>query len=128
MIRGMVGIQGVSIPAALAAALPGADLLQRAGVTLNDSGGSQFVYTWLWIGCLLPAALLLPNTQELMERYQPAFRIYRSEAVDAIRLGEGFLARVRWQANLGWAPAIAIVSLLGILGLSEISEFLYFQF
>ncbi|MFZ3032626.1 MAG: MBOAT family O-acyltransferase [Parvibaculum sp.] len=74
------------------------------------------------IGALL-VALVLPNTQQFMRDYDPAY-----EKVDA---PEGRLKMLRWapQNYRLWLP-ISILFGLALTGLSphRVSEFLYFQF
>jgi D-alanyl-lipoteichoic acid acyltransferase DltB (MBOAT superfamily) len=69
---------------------------------------------WVWV---------MPNTQELMQRYRPAFGFQPRE-----------LAAGRWQVAIAWRPsarwctALGLVLLVSLLNLSELSEFIYFQF
>jgi hypothetical protein len=75
-----------------------------------------------WIGVLMFIALVAPNTQQIMSKFDPA--LY--ETVPA-RSGRG--PRVlRWAPNGKWVAVIALVSTAGILSLNRVSEFLYFQF
>jgi D-alanyl-lipoteichoic acid acyltransferase DltB (MBOAT superfamily) len=62
----------------------------------------------------------LPNVQDMMARYQPALGESTLEAE-----GKGAL---RWHPNRRWALATAVLALISIMNMQEISEFLYFQF
>ncbi len=61
---------------------------------------------------------LAPNTQEILGRFQPALD-FRDAAAPT---------RVAWRPTLGWAAVIAAVSACGLLSLTRVSEFLYYQF
>jgi len=79
---------------------------------------------WLvfWVGFLW----VLPNTQQWMARYAPTI------GTPAERLAPPafpkFWQRYLWQPNATWAVAAAGLAIVSILGMSRISEFLYFQF
>ena len=79
---------------------------------------------WLvfWVGFLWT----LPNTQQWMARYTPTI------GTPAERLAPPtfpkFWQRFLWQPNAAWAVAAAGLAVVSILGMSRISEFLYFQF
>jgi len=57
-----------------------------------------------------------------MRRYRPAFETYQGEIK---RLNARWL---EWRPTKAWAIFTAIVFTLAVLGLTRVSEFLYFQF
>ena len=119
ILRGMAGLNGVSVPAAIAAHLgPIASLLQRCGVDFSLGGTSRFVFQYAWIIALVPLALFAPNTQEILERFRPAldFRVPQKAMPFA------------WQPTVAWGVAAAVIAAGGLLTLSRVSEFLYYQF
>jgi alginate O-acetyltransferase complex protein AlgI len=72
---------------------------------------------------LLLIATLAPNTQQILQRFQPT--------IDQFRRLDGALARWAWRPNLAWLVGIAVLlgwSLLMIPSGDRISEFLYFRF
>jgi len=76
-----------------------------------------------WIAILILIAAFLPNTQQFMRRYRPAFETYH---------GEIQRLRYRW---LEWRPVSLYGILIGfcltitLLSMTIVeSEFLYFQF
>ena len=91
--------------------------LSGQGVVFQNTsvfgGGTQV--NWL-IACAL-IVWLAPNTQQLMRGYQPALGVADS--------GPGGL---RWRLNGRWLAAVAALATFGILSLSALSEFIYFQF
>lgn len=119
MLSGMFGLNGFSLPNAIIARLGGLrDVLDGIGVTANLGGGEAFTATWLWIPALFILAAFAPNTQEIMGRMQPALGF---DAADTAR-------RLAWRPGPGWAAISGIAAAFGILALSQVSEFLYFQF
>ncbi len=119
MLSGMIGLNGVSLPAALAPALGGgADVLRQLGVEFSLGGGSRFILTWVWSLALLGIALLLPNTQELMRHHRPGLDFDPAQAT----------SRLFWKASPAWALLLATLAAAGLLSLSQASEFLYYQF
>jgi D-alanyl-lipoteichoic acid acyltransferase DltB (MBOAT superfamily) len=119
MLRGMCGLQGFGLPAALAPALgPTSELMGTWGVHFYLGGGSQFVFTWGWTLALLAIALLLPNTQELMRQHRPGLGF-------ELDTGKPWL---EWKPRPAWAWIIAVMAVAGILSLSQATEFLYYQF
>ena len=129
ILEGMFGFNGVALPNAILARLGGVGAwLQNLGVRVYLGGGSNFLFTYLWVGSLLIVVLLMPNTQQIMSRAEPALRIYRSDNKYEIRLGERLSSRLTWRPSAGWSLMIGLVAALGVLALTSISEFLYFQF
>ncbi|SBT03404.1 Peptidoglycan O-acetyltransferase [Candidatus Accumulibacter aalborgensis] len=119
MLRGMLGMHGFSLPAALAPTLGGvADSMRAWGVEFQLGGGSRFVLTWAWTLALLAVALFLPNTQQLMRLHRPGLDFDPTDS-------QGVL---EWKPNGLWAWALAVIAAAGVLSLSQATEFLYYQF
>ena len=118
ILRGMAGLNGASLPASLAPYLgPARGLLERSGLGFHLGGGSHFVYQYLWIAALLPVVMLAPNTQEILGRFQPALNFARGAA-----------PRLSWRPTARWAAVAALLTVCGLLSLTRVSEFLYYQF
>lgn len=130
MLRGMAGLNGIALPNALVARLgpDAAALLNALGVDTYLGGGRQFVQTYLWVAALLALSVSAPNTAQLLRRYRPVVEPVPDNGDYAIEpLGRP--ARLLcWRPNWQWSLGLALVSAAGILGLTSISEFLYFQF
>jgi len=119
ILRGMAGQNGMSLPASLATYLgPARAVLERLGVAFHLGGGAHFVFQYLWLAALLPLAMLAPNTQEILGRFQPALSFRASDAP----------ARLAWRPTARWAAMAAVVAACGLLSLTRVSEFLYYQF
>jgi len=129
ILEGMSGSNGVSLPNAIMVRLgPITEILQSAGITPYLGGGSQFVSTYLWILLLFPLSIVMPNTQEIMRNFDPALDVNKTNSIHSISPFEKLAQKITWQPNLAWACIAGLIAALGILALTNISEFLYFQF
>ncbi|HEY0663492.1 MAG TPA: MBOAT family protein, partial [Thiobacillaceae bacterium] len=127
MLAGMAGANGVAVPNAIAVRLGGAwQVLLDVGVTSYLAGGSQFIFTWLWIAALLAAVLAMPNTQQIMGRFEPAMHLHRADAGDELRVMAKLHSALSWRPSAGWAVVTGVTASLAVLAMSRVSEFLYF--
>ncbi len=130
MLEGMAGLNGIALPNAMVARLaPGmSDLLLRLGVERSMSGGAQFIWTYLWIAVLLGLALIAPNTNQIMHAFERAGDQFAADPRQAIEPFRELAQKMTWRPGVSSAFPVAIASVLGLLALSNVSEFLYFQF
>jgi hypothetical protein len=96
--------------------------LAAIGVQPAWTGGGLFVSSTIRIGLLLAIALLMPNTLQILARFEPALGIKPSKTPSRLERA------LTWTPNQAWAVGLACVALAGILSLGELSEFLYWQF
>jgi D-alanyl-lipoteichoic acid acyltransferase DltB (MBOAT superfamily) len=71
---------------------------------------------YLLIGVLV--IWLAPNTQQIMRKFEPALKMPDEIAV----------ARIEWKLNYKWVFIHVIIAIFGLLNISELSEFIYYQF
>jgi len=129
ILNGMAGINGVELPNGIMARLgSAASWLQSLGVGTSLGGGVVLIFSYLWIFTLLCIALLMPNTQQIMSNFKPSFSSYQSQRQYAIQCGRVFERFFQWYPTALWSIAIGIIAAFGILALTSVSEFLYFQF
>ncbi len=129
ILEGMLGMNGVALPNNIVARLGVfGELLGAIGITTYLGGGSKFVGTYLWILTLFPIVLIMPNTQEFMRKFEPALKVYESNDAHSIQPFSRWINCISWQPGVFFAGCVSIVCALGILALTNISEFLYFQF
>jgi hypothetical protein len=116
----MLGIHGIAVPDALVIRVPVG--LQSAAAALGIrpelGGGAEFVALWSKIFLLHVIVFAMPNTQEVMSRFDPAL---------------DFRARSGRQALVAsfdrrWAMTLGALGGLGLLAMTRHSEFLYYQF
>jgi len=124
LLKGMVGINGVELPAALVARLGFIQpMLESLGVDSYLGGTTRFVMTYAWVAAAAFIAFAMPNTQEIMRRFDPALEDPRATMAPSLALD-----RLTWSPRLGWSMAIGLLLGAGLLSLSRPTEFLYFQF
>lgn len=132
ILRGMFGLDGATVPAAIlnrAGSL--AHWLQSIGVTGDMSSGATFSAAIIWILVLFLIATTMPNSLEIMQRYQPALYFEpraKQAPVDPAAPGRVSRPGIALSWNTRWALLIATFFIFGALGLSRPSEFLYWQF
>jgi D-alanyl-lipoteichoic acid acyltransferase DltB (MBOAT superfamily) len=128
LLESMVGLHGVALPQALTRVLgPFHEMLSLAGVEFHEGGGSQFILTYLWVGTLACIALFGPNTQEIMRHYRPGLDFQPAPPYPPYARDEPALA-MAWHPSWRWSVAIGMAFGCGMLSLTRVSEFLYFQF
>lgn len=127
VLSGMLGLNGVSMdPSALNILGDFGNWLLQHGVKFEGImahlEGVSAPIAGIWLILLMIVAFLMPNTQQIMRNYHPAFETYKGE-----------IARVRWQwmewrPTLIWAYITFLIFIIDVLSLTRMSEFLYFRF
>jgi hypothetical protein len=85
--------------------------------------GRELYVSAAWVFSLLLVALTLPNSMQLMSRYEPAI------GIKAVPLGKDWFAQAfSWSPSVSWAFVVSALAIAGILSLGGKSEFLYWQF
>lgn len=119
MLKAMVGLDGVSLPQALLTRLGGfAETLLHWGVQTNLTSGAAFLQAWMWILVLGWMAMALPNSLEVLARFEPALQFQKGR--QQIRMALALDGR--------WAVLVGVLLAGGVLSLNRVSEFLYWQF
>ena len=122
IVLGMLGLNGAALPDAIASRLgPLWPFLEGMGVQATLGGGGAFVGLWSWIAVGSFIAFLLPNTQEIMHRFEPAFAEGNADGVARY-------TAMSWRPRRRNAVMVGFLLALGVLALSRPTEFLYFQF
>lgn len=93
-------------------------MLGENGVTPNSNNGlfGHGARNRLVIGLLL--VWLAPNTQQIMRHFRPALDVPDNTPP----------TRLTWQPGYRWAVFHAVIAIAGLISISELSEFIYFQF
>ena len=84
------------------------------GMGSNFGPGSREL---AWIALLFAIVWAMPNTQQLLARYDPALGKLRP-----------YLRRLQWQGNMGWGLILGAGFAIALLAMGGTSEFIYFQF
>lgn len=122
ILSGMIGANGISLPSGLVEPFGLVSLLEPF-VYLEDGGATEFVFRNAWIGGLLIIALFLPNSLQVMAKFEPAldFGERAGHTAPLVRFAQ-------WRPSVSWALGVATVAAIAVLRLGDHSEFLYWQF
>jgi len=78
---------------------------------------------WFTIAVLLPVVWFLPNSHQLLARFEPTLEYATGQGA-----GRSLPRWLAWRPRPAWALALAALGLCAVLGLSRVSEFIYWQF
>ena len=111
---------------------PLAELLARCGIRFEGppmSGGDFDLM--LWLIAWLAALWLVPNTQQLLARFQPALNYgpaERQQDEPVLARFKALRAFLEWRPNIVSAAVVGALAAVACLSLQHVSEFLYFEF
>jgi hypothetical protein len=91
------------------------------GSGLDLSSTMRLQVPLLTLGLIWVAVWSLPNTQEFLDRFEPALN-YKAPPG---RISQRW---IWWRPNLSWAIGFAAIAVYAISQTSHISEFIYWQF
>ena len=106
----------LSVENLMAETLPSLGIQLSGGLSWSDAAACIQLFILLCI------AFLMPNTAQLLSKYDPVYEAYPGDSSPPARIA------VNWKPSLPWAIAIGFLAALSILSLNQVSEFLYFQF
>jgi hypothetical protein len=120
----MVGANGATLPNGLATRIGSIfDVMQSIGVRAGNGSGALIVGNYLWVFFAGLIAVLLPNVAQIFHAHDPV--LYEKPGSFAKALSRYLIS---WRPTPKWAFTTATMLVLGVLTLTQISEFLYFQF
>ena len=122
VFKGMFGFGGIELPRLIVDKL-GAAGLPRHLLSSVDMATKDFMIPQLWMFALLIIALVLPNTLQIMARYEPVLGIRERPANTGLLPG-----KLAWNPTILWAIAISALAAAAIMRVGGPSEFLYWQF
>ena len=124
IVLAMLGANGAEVPSGMAAQLGNfTNILSDLGVSVGAGSGSVFVGNFLWVFFAGLAALLMPNVAQIFHKQEPV--LFEHAGSFKKYLSDSWLS---WRLSYKWAVTTALLFMLGIMTLTQISEFLYFQF
>ncbi|MBU2676969.1 MAG: MBOAT family protein [Gammaproteobacteria bacterium] len=125
ILLAMLGANGAELPAGISARLGGlADVATMLGIGVGLGSGTSFVGNWLWVLVAGIAAVSLPNVAQLFHSVEPVIYEDKKSFVRYLDLP----GQIVWRQSPSWAVISAVLLVLGVLTLTQVSEFLYFQF
>jgi D-alanyl-lipoteichoic acid acyltransferase DltB (MBOAT superfamily) len=114
MLKGMAGLNGVSLPSQLEPYL--ASVSGNAAIFSGLQPGGSLRDAVIWSSIGLSIIWFLPNTQQWLANFAPAWDAVTSRS------------RFAWQPTRRHAVLVGALFTLSLLVLNRVSEFLYFQF
>ncbi|MDH3790653.1 MAG: hypothetical protein OES41_02820, partial [Rhodospirillales bacterium] len=90
------------------------------------AGDNLVLIPWLvfWLGVIW----ILPNTQQFLARFEPAYNVDEQALVAGGMLNPRRGYAVIWAPRVTWGIAIGLMFALSVMSLNQESEFLYYQF
>jgi putative copper export protein len=72
---------------------------------------------------------LLPNSHQLLARFEPTLEYANRQMAEAqFNAIPNWTRWLVWRTRVAWALGIAVLAVFSVLGLSRVSEFIYWQF
>jgi D-alanyl-lipoteichoic acid acyltransferase DltB (MBOAT superfamily) len=105
IVKSMVGLNGLSF-----------------STPIIESG---LIKAILAIFGLLAIVWFTPNVQEWMSKYKP---VLHYEKVTKLSSNNSFWSKLQWRPNQTYALVTSVITVIALLHLTKVSEFLYFQF
>ena len=125
ILQGMFGLHGIGLPQALFDPL--SSIAARTGGWLHAStemSATDLIAALAWVLGLLAIALLLPNTLQVLSRFEPGLSMPRETDFQVA----WFRRTLVWAPSLGWAAALGGLAAFAVVRLGGRGEFLYWQF
>lgn len=128
ILSSMLGLNGIQLPGFLEGKLGflRAFGIGFSGFTVNVGISQQ--YSTFGIILLLIIVWFTPNTYQWMGRYNPTLnQLEQSPNSESSRIDK-FWRKLSWNPGVVWSSIVGIITGISLLGLTHVSEFLYFQF
>ena len=123
ILRGMLGLNGIELPHSIYDRLGALEsVLQSLGVSAGLTNFMNVRDLILWLFVAAPIGLLMPNTLQVLDNYEPAIGV-RPTGTNRI-----FGVRINWSPSMLWATLVAAVAAASIANIGGYTEFLYWQF
>jgi alginate O-acetyltransferase complex protein AlgI len=123
LVKGVVGLNGITLPQPVFDHLgPLAAMLRQFGVVADTGIAADLGKAAMWIFVLMVIALALPNTMQIMARYEPALGVRQRPTKLSIE------KILDWSASLPWAIVVSVTAAIAVAFVGGPSEFLYWQF
>jgi len=101
-------------------------MFNRMGIHFDGGYINQEHYhAMVWFLFWLSVVWFWPNTQQLMNRFEPALE---EHVISEQKPLLPWMQKIQWRPSVRWAIVIGIIAAVTLLSLSRVSEFLYFQF
>jgi alginate O-acetyltransferase complex protein AlgI len=124
VLEGMLGLNGLTLPTKIYEHVGPLVNALHPIISVTPAGELRDLADPVaWVAGLLMIALLMPNSLQLLARYEPALGI--KERPDDL----GWMGRLlRWSPTIPWAVATSVLAAIAVVWIGGKSEFLYWQF
>lgn len=120
MWKAMAGLDGIVVPARLA--LADAERLAQIGVRVGPMVAAPGTLVLLSLALALAIALLLPGMAQIMRNETPMLMHDRPPEP------EGAWVWLVWRPSAAWLVVCIVLLVASLLRMTDVSQFLYFQF
>lgn len=121
MLGSMIGLNGFDLPNFLQGPLGFLSAFGFGFDGFTANVGIAQKYSVGGIVILLFIAVVFPNTQQIMGRFNPALEKVQQES-------RRLFARFTWSPSLAWSAFAGLLAAVCVLCLTRVSQFIYFQF
>jgi len=123
VLKGMVGLNGMTLPQQIFERLGSLADLVHPMISITAGGDLRGLVSALaWIAALLSIAWTLPNSLQILARFEPALGVKE-------RSDLGWVQRaLEWSPTIAWTVAASVLAAVAIIGTGGKAEFLYWQF
>ena len=83
---------------------------------------------WTLVGLFLVAVWMLPNTHQILARFEPCLEYMKAAGAAAFQPILPGAARWQWAPRPVWACVVGGLAVASVIGLSKVTEFIYWQF
>lgn len=129
ILQSMLGIHGIKVPNAIwVQCVDMMPILANLPIDTKIGGGVVFVLTWLWVISLLLISLLMPSTHDLFRKQKGDLALENLDNRYAFWPLSDYFSSITWSPSTKWSIMCSTALVFGLLTLSQVSEFLYFQF
>jgi D-alanyl-lipoteichoic acid acyltransferase DltB (MBOAT superfamily) len=122
-IAGMIGMHGIAMPEATLSHLGSFGGIAKELSVQIAPPDQQFMVLARWIAGLLAVAWFCPNTLQILAAAKPATGIDLQQPYK-----HGPALHLRWSPSYVWLLAVTATTVVAVLHLGGVSEFLYWQF
>jgi D-alanyl-lipoteichoic acid acyltransferase DltB (MBOAT superfamily) len=136
VMKGMVGLHGITLPVKLAQLLHQPPMMLLSGAV----NGKDFLVAVTYLCSFLTIALFLPNSLQVLSKYQPVLQTPKRPPMIALFMPGsqpllqtpprlvGFSFAIYWHPTLFWMIFVAALAAISMMQMAGPSEFLYWQF
>ncbi len=122
LLRGMIGLNGISLPDGIAALIR-APAIPPMMLSAGEVYAAEFLKGVAYLVVLFSIAMLMPNTLQMLSKQAPVLQP-PTQLPHAAFVGP----TIYWRPSLYWMAFIAVLGAISVTLLSGESEFLYWQF